>query len=90
MELPLAARMILAGIRTSVVINIGTAMIGAFIGAGGLGSPIVAGLVYGNNMALIIEGALPAAVLAVLVDQLLGNVEALYDYPVASVEATAA
>ena len=89
-ELPLAARVILAGIRTSVVINIGTAMIGAFIGAGGLGSPIVAGLVYNNNMALIIEGALPAAVLAVLVDQLLANVEAHYDYPVVSAEAAAA
>ncbi len=73
-ELPLAAPVILAGVRISVIINIGTAMIGAVIGAGGLGSPIVAGLVQ-NNSAFIIEGALPAAMLAVLADQLMANVE---------------
>ncbi|MFC2038838.1 ABC transporter permease [Chloroflexota bacterium] len=73
-ELPLSSRVILAGIRISVIINIGTAMIGAVIGAGGLGSPIIAGLVQ-DNLAFIIEGALPAAILAVLVDQLLANVE---------------
>jgi osmoprotectant transport system permease protein len=73
-ELPLAAPVILAGIRISVIINIGTAMIGAVIGAGGLGSPIVAGLVQ-DNIAYIIEGALPAALLAILADQFLANVE---------------
>ena len=73
-EIPLAGRAILAGVRTSVVINIGTAMIGAVIGAGGLGSPIVAGLVQ-DNIAFVIEGALPAAMLAILADQLLANVE---------------
>ncbi|MFC1871989.1 ABC transporter permease [Chloroflexota bacterium] len=73
-EIPLAARVILAGIRISVVINIGTAMIGAVIGAGGLGSPIVAGLVQ-DNIAFILEGAVPAAILAILADQLLANVE---------------
>jgi osmoprotectant transport system permease protein len=73
-ELPLALRVILAGIRISVVINIGTAMIGAVIGAGGLGSPIIAGLVQ-DNIAFIIEGAVPAAIIAILADRLLANVE---------------
>lgn len=78
-EIPLAARVILAGVRISVVINIGTAMIGAVIGAGGLGSPIIAGLVQ-DNIAFIIEGALPAAMLAVLADQLLANIEGVFAY----------
>jgi len=76
-EIPLAARVIMAGVRISVIINIGTAMIGAVIGAGGLGSPIVAGLVQ-DNLAYIIEGAVPAALLAILADQLLANVEGAY------------
>lgn len=79
LEIPLAARVILAGVRISVVINIGTAMIGATIGAGGLGSPIIAGLVQ-DNIAYIIEGAVPAAILAVLADQLLANVEGTFAY----------
>ncbi|MBI4296038.1 MAG: ABC transporter permease [Chloroflexi bacterium] len=79
-ELPLSARVILAGIRISVIINIGTAMIGAVIGAGGLGSPIVAGLVR-DNLAYILQGAVPAAILAILVDQLLGNIEEAFAYP---------
>ena len=73
-EIPLAAQVILAGVRISVIINIGTAMIGAVIGAGGLGSPIIAGLVQ-DNLAFIIEGAAPAAILAVLADQILANIE---------------
>jgi osmoprotectant transport system permease protein len=73
-EIPLAMPVILAGIRISVVINVGTAMIGAVIGAGGIGSPIVAGLVR-DNLAFIVEGALPAAMLALLADRLLVNVE---------------
>jgi len=48
-------------------------MIGAVIGAGGLGSPIIAGLVQ-DNLAYIIEGAVPTAILAVLTDQLVANV----------------
>jgi len=79
-ELPLAAPVILAGIRISVVINIGTATIGAAIGAGGLGSPIIAGLVE-FNIAYILEGAIPAALLALLVDGLLANVEGFFAYP---------
>ena len=76
-ELPLAARIILAGVRTSVVINVGTAMVGAVIGAGGLGSPIVAGLMQ-DNLAFIIEGALPSAMLALLLDQSLAGLETLF------------
>ena len=79
-EIPLSARIILAGVRTSVVINIGTAMIGAVIGAGGLGSPIIAGLVQ-DNLAFILEGAVPAAMLAILADQLLANIEGSFAYP---------
>ncbi len=76
-EIPLAARVIMAGVRISVIINIGTAMIGAVIGAGGLGSPIVAGLVQ-DNTAYIIEAAVPAAILAVIADQLLAGIEELF------------
>lgn len=78
-EIPLAAAVILAGIRISVIINIGTAMVGAVIGAGGLGSPIIAGLVQ-DNIAYIFEGAVPAAILAILADQLLANIERLFAY----------
>lgn len=77
-ELPLAAPVILAGVRISVIINIGTAMIGAVIGAGGLGTAVVAGLVR-DNVAFVFEGALAAALLAVLVDQLLHTVETSLD-----------
>jgi len=76
-ELPLAAPVILAGVRISVIINVGTAMIGATIGAGGLGVPVISGLVQ-NNIALVLEGAIPAALLAILLDQLFSNIEASY------------
>ncbi len=65
-ELPLASRPILAGIKTAAVINVGTATLGALIGAGGYGQPILAGIRL-NNTALILEGAIPAAVLALFV-----------------------
>lgn len=73
-ELPLSARVIMAGIRISVVINIGTATVGATIGAGGLGSPIIAGLI-GENPAYVLEGAIPAALLAIILDMFLGQIE---------------
>ena len=82
-ELPLAARVILAGVRISVVINVGTAMIGAVIGAGGLGSPIVAGLIQ-DNLAFVVEGALPAAMLALLLDQTIAALETLVPGPCAT------
>ena len=65
-ELPMAARSILAGIKTSAVINVGTATLGALIGAGGYGQPILTGIRL-DDTALILEGAVPAAVLALLV-----------------------
>jgi osmoprotectant transport system permease protein len=64
-ELPLASRSILSGIKTSAVINIGTATLGALIGAGGYGQPILTGIRL-DNINLILEGAVPAAVLALL------------------------
>lgn len=75
-ELPLAAPVVLAGIRTAAVINIGTATLAAFIGAGGLGDPIVTGLTV-TDINLVLSGALPAAALAVVVDAMLGGVERL-------------
>lgn len=65
-ELPLAARSILAGIKTAAVINVGTATLGALIGAGGYGQPILTGIRL-DDLGLILEGAIPAAVLALLV-----------------------
>jgi osmoprotectant transport system permease protein len=65
-ELPLAAPTILAGVKTSAVINVGTATIAAFIGAGGYGERIVQGLAL-NDTTLMLAGALPAAALAILV-----------------------
>jgi osmoprotectant transport system permease protein len=64
-ELPLASRSILAGIKTSAVINVGFATLGAFIGAGGYGQPILTGLRL-NDMSLILQGAVPAAVMALV------------------------
>jgi osmoprotectant transport system substrate-binding protein/osmoprotectant transport system permease protein len=64
--MPMASRSILSGIKTSAVINIGTATLAALIGAGGLGEPIISGLNL-NDHVTILEGAIPAAVLALLV-----------------------
>ncbi|MCG6958169.1 MAG: ABC transporter permease, partial [Gemmatimonadetes bacterium] len=74
-RLPLAAPVIMAGIRTAAVIDVGTATLAAFIGAGGLGDPIVAGLAL-NDTRMILSGAIPAAALALLVDGALSVVEA--------------
>jgi len=73
-QLPIALRTILAGLRTAAVISVGIATLAAFIGAGGLGQPIVEGL-YLNDTALVLSGAIPAALLALAVDGLLGVVE---------------
>ncbi len=62
-QLPLASPMILAGVKTAAVINVGTATMAAFIGAGGFGERIVAGLAV-NDSTVMLAGALPAAVLA--------------------------
>ena len=66
-ELPLAAATIMAGIKTSAVINVGTATIAAFIGAGGYGERIVTGLAL-NDHAMLLAGAIPAAVLALVIE----------------------
>ena len=73
-ELPLATRSILAGIKTSAVINVGTATLGALIGAGGYGQPILTGIRL-DDMGLILEGAIPAAALALLVQGLFEVIE---------------
>jgi len=74
--LPLASRSILSGIKTSAVINVGTATLAALIGAGGLGEPIISGLNL-NDSTLILEGALPAASLALLVQASFGFLDRL-------------
>jgi len=64
--LPLASRTILAGVKTSAIINVGTATLAALIGVGGLGEPIISGLNL-NDYSTILQGAIPAALLALLV-----------------------
>jgi osmoprotectant transport system permease protein len=73
-ELPLAAPLVLAGIKTAAVINVGTATIGALIGAGGYGQPILTGIRLADNR-LILLGAVPAALLALLVQGGFGVLE---------------
>jgi osmoprotectant transport system permease protein len=73
-ELPLATRTIMAGIRTASVISVGVATLAGFVGAGGLGDPIITGLQL-NDTRLILSGAIPAALLALAVDFLLGRLE---------------
>jgi osmoprotectant transport system permease protein len=73
-ELPLAARVILAGVRVAVVVSVGVATIAAAIGAGGLGVYIFRGVATVDG-SLILAGALPAALLALLADGLLGLAE---------------
>lgn len=70
-ELPLAWPVALAGLRTSMVYNVGTATVGAALGAGGLGDPIINGLSQ-QNTALVTVGAVLAALLALSLDALLG------------------
>lgn len=75
-ELPMASRAILGGIKTSAVINVSTATIGALIGAGGYGQPILMGIRL-DDTRLILEGALPAMALAWLLELGFGVVERL-------------
>lgn len=74
--LPLATRSILAGIKTAAVINVGTATLGALIGAGGYGQPILTGIRL-DDTGMILEGALPAAALALTVQGLFELIERL-------------
>jgi osmoprotectant transport system permease protein len=75
-ELPLASPVMLAGIRTATVITIGVATIAAAIGAGGLGEFIFRGIAMVDN-SVILAGAIPAALMALAADLLLGGVEKL-------------
>lgn len=74
--MPLAMPHMIAGVRTAAIICIGTATLAAFIGAGGLGDPIVTGLAL-NDSSLILQGAVPAALLAILTELAFGAVERL-------------
>ncbi|MHC9539325.1 MAG: glycine betaine ABC transporter substrate-binding protein [Vulcanimicrobiota bacterium] len=73
-EIPLALNVIMAGIRTSTVLNIGTATLAAFVGAGGLGAFILRGIAMSNNN-LILAGAIPVSILAIIGDRLLKGIE---------------
>jgi osmoprotectant transport system permease protein len=73
-ELPLAMPSILAGIQTAAVINVGTATLGALIGAGGYGQPILTGIRL-DDTGLILEGAIPAALLALMVSAVFEGLE---------------
>ncbi len=73
-ELPLASPLILAGIKSAAVINVGTATLGALIGAGGLGQPIFTGIRL-DNLSLILQGAIPASLLALAVQGLFEIIE---------------
>ncbi|HEX6838019.1 MAG TPA: ABC transporter permease subunit, partial [Polyangia bacterium] len=75
-ELPLAMPSIVAGVQTAAVIAVGTATLGALIGAGGYGQPILTGIRL-DDTPLILEGALPAALLALVVQLLFDGVERL-------------
>jgi len=72
--MPMASRSILAGIKTAAVINVGTATLAGLIGAGGLGEPIISGLNL-NDVPTILQGAIPAAVLALLVQGLFDTLD---------------
>lgn len=73
-ELPLAMPVIVAGIRTAAVINVGVATLASFVAAGGLGEFIFGGISL-NNSNMILAGAIPAALLAVIVDQMIAFVQ---------------
>jgi osmoprotectant transport system permease protein len=79
-ELPLAAPTILAGIKTAAVINVGTATLGGFIGAGGYGRPILRGIDK-FDVPLMLEGAIPAALLALAVEALFDLTERMIASP---------
>ncbi len=81
-EFPLAFRVIMSGIRTTTIINIGTATLGATIGAGGLGSPIIEGI--GRNPVYVIEGAVIVGLLALIIDSVFDIIEKALSVPAKS------
>lgn len=74
-ELPLAISVIMAGLRTAIVIGIGVAAIGAFVGAGGLGAIILTGTNATDGTAIILAGAIPTALMAIGADMIMGWIE---------------
>ena len=74
-EIPLALSVIMAGLRTALVISIGIAAIGTFIGAGGLGDIILRGTNMTDGTAVILAGAIPTALMAVIVDVVMAWIE---------------
>ncbi|MGX7205901.1 ABC transporter permease [Enterococcus pingfangensis] len=78
-ELPLSVSVIMAGIRNALVVAIGITAIGAFVGAGGLGDIIIRGTNATNGTSLILAGALPTALMAILTDWILSIVERKLD-----------
>lgn len=74
-ELPLSLSVIMAGLRTALVVAIGVTAVGTFVGAGGLGDIIVRGTNASNGTAIILAGAIPTALMAILSDLLLGWLE---------------
>ncbi len=74
-EVPLAVPVIMAGIRTSTVLNVGTAAVAGLIGVGGLGAIIAEGIAIGGIIEIVLQGAAPTAALAVTLDAVLGAIE---------------
>ena len=74
-EFPLSVSVIMGGIRNALVVGIGVAAIGTFIGAGGLGDIITRGTVVANGSAIILAGAIPTALMAIVSDLVLGWIE---------------
>ena len=78
-ELPLSVSVIMAGIRNALVVAIGITAIGAFVGAGGLGDIIIRGTNATDGTSIILAGALPTALMAIITDWLLGILERRLD-----------
>lgn len=78
-ELPLSISVVMAGIRNALVVAIGITAIGSFVGAGGLGDIIIRGTNATDGTAIILVGALPTALMAIVTDWLLGLVEKQFD-----------
>lgn len=74
-EIPLSLSVIMAGIRNALIIAIGITAIGAFVGAGGLGDIIVRGTNATNGGAIILAGAIPTALMAIITDLILGAIQ---------------
>ncbi|MGX7352267.1 glycine betaine/carnitine/choline transport system permease protein opuCD [Enterococcus canis] len=78
-ELPLSVSVIMAGIRNALVVAIGITAIGAFVGAGGLGDIIIRGTNATDGASIILAGALPTALMAIITDWVLGIIERRLD-----------